>query len=50
MTEKKPTPNEYDNEIMDMLKHHAKNEKMEVRLHQPALDEETTPTVSPKNE
>ena len=50
MTEKKPTPQEYDNEIMDMLKYHAKNEKMEMRLHQPALDEKTTPTASPKNE
>ena len=45
MTEKKPTPEEYENEIMVMLKYHAKNEKMEERLYQPPLDEKTTPTA-----
>jgi len=33
----KPTPSEYDNEVMDMLKEHAKNEDRTVRLQQPAL-------------
>lgn len=37
MTEKKPTPEEYNNEIMDMLKKHAKNENMEERIKQPDL-------------
>ena len=37
MTEKKPTPKEYDNQIMDMLKKHAKNEDMEERIRQPDL-------------
>jgi len=37
MTEKKPTPEEYDNEVMDMLKIHAKNKKMEERIRQPDL-------------
>lgn len=39
MTEKKPTPEEYDNEVMDMLKIHAKNKKMEERIRQPDLQE-----------
>ncbi|KAL9955308.1 hypothetical protein ACROYT_G036614 [Oculina patagonica] len=39
MTEKKPTPDEYDNEVMDMLKNHAKNKKMEERIRQPDLQE-----------
>lgn len=39
MTEKKPTPEEYDNEVMDMLKTHAKNKKMEERIRQPDLQE-----------
>ncbi|XP_045176354.1 succinate dehydrogenase assembly factor 2, mitochondrial-like [Mercenaria mercenaria] len=33
----KPTPSEYDNSVMDMLKDHAKNEDRNVRLQQPAL-------------
>lgn len=37
MTEKKPTPKEYDNQVMDMLKKHAKNEDMEERIRQPDL-------------
>ncbi|KAF9801876.1 hypothetical protein SFRURICE_009729 [Spodoptera frugiperda] len=36
MVEKQPTPKEYDNEIMDMLKKHAKNEDR-VSLRQPNL-------------
>ncbi|XP_022829126.1 succinate dehydrogenase assembly factor 2-B, mitochondrial-like isoform X1 [Spodoptera litura] len=36
MVEKQPTPKEYDNEIMDMLKKHAKNED-KVSLRQPNL-------------
>lgn len=36
MVEKQPTPKEYDNEIMDMLKKHAKNEDR-VALSQPDL-------------
>ncbi|KAJ8726928.1 hypothetical protein PYW08_015325 [Mythimna loreyi] len=33
MVEKQPTPKEYDNEIMDMLKKHAKNEdKVSLRV------------------
>ena len=39
MTEKKPTPEEYNNEVMDMLKIHAKNKKMEERIRQPDLQE-----------
>uniref|UniRef100_A0A8D8FUD5 Succinate dehydrogenase assembly factor 2, mitochondrial n=1 Tax=Culex pipiens TaxID=7175 RepID=A0A8D8FUD5_CULPI len=33
----KPTPQEYDNEIMNMLKEHVKNANKEKRLCQPAL-------------
>jgi succinate dehydrogenase assembly factor 2 len=33
----KPTPEEYDNTVMDMLKNHAKNEQRDVRLRQPDL-------------
>ncbi|KAI5641972.1 flavinator of succinate dehydrogenase domain-containing protein [Phthorimaea operculella] len=36
MVEKQPTPKEFDNEIMDMLKKHAKNEQKEMRT-QPDL-------------
>ncbi|XP_026747037.1 succinate dehydrogenase assembly factor 2-A, mitochondrial-like [Trichoplusia ni] len=36
MVEKQPTPKEYDNEIMDMLKKHAKNEDR-LTLRQPNL-------------
>ena len=42
MTEKKPTPEEYDNEVMDMLKIHAKNKAMEERIRQPDLQEKWT--------
>jgi len=37
ITEKKTTPEEYDNQIMDMLKNHAKNKQMEERIRQPDL-------------
>eukprot|EP00112_Aurelia_sp_Birch-Aquarium-sp1_P025608 Seg859.14 transcript_id=Seg859.14/GoldUCD/mRNA.D3Y31 product="Succinate dehydrogenase assembly factor 2 mitochondrial" protein_id=Seg859.14/GoldUCD/D3Y31 len=46
MTEKKLTPPEYDNEIMDMLKKHARNENLEMRCTQPDLDEKTTPMAN----
>lgn len=36
-TGNKPTPEEYQNEVMDLLKHHTSNEDMEVRLRQPDL-------------
>lgn len=36
-TNVKPTPKEYDNEIMNLLKKHVKNEKKEKRLCQPDL-------------
>ncbi|XP_028157020.1 succinate dehydrogenase assembly factor 2-B, mitochondrial-like [Ostrinia nubilalis] len=36
IVEKKPTPSEFDNEIMDLLKKHAKNENRE-SLRQPNL-------------
>jgi len=38
MVDKKPTPKEFDNEVMDMLKKHAANEKYEVRNQQPPLN------------
>ncbi|XP_055535839.1 succinate dehydrogenase assembly factor 2, mitochondrial [Wyeomyia smithii] len=34
----KPTPPEYDNEIMTMLKDHVKNSNREQRYHQPNLN------------
>lgn len=37
-TSVKPTPQEYDNEIMDMLKKHVKNENREKRIRQPDLE------------
>ncbi|KAL4224576.1 Succinate dehydrogenase assembly factor 2 [Mactra antiquata] len=37
ITENKPTPPEYDNEVMNMLKEHTKNENRDVRLQQPDL-------------
>eukprot|EP00088_Acartia_fossae_P026025 TRINITY_DN26802_c0_g1_i1.p1 TRINITY_DN26802_c0_g1~~TRINITY_DN26802_c0_g1_i1.p1 ORF type:complete len:172 (-),score=29.00 TRINITY_DN26802_c0_g1_i1:286-765(-) len=37
-TETKPTPEEFDNVIMDMLKNHAKNENRESRITLPNLD------------
>ncbi|XP_055840257.1 succinate dehydrogenase assembly factor 2-A, mitochondrial isoform X2 [Episyrphus balteatus] len=36
-TKTKPTPTEYDNEIMDKLKIHVMNEQKEKRLRQPNL-------------
>ena len=33
----KPTPEEYDNEVMAMLKEHAKNKNGELRVTQPDL-------------
>ncbi len=36
-TGKKPTPVEYQSEIMDLLKTHASNPDMEVRIRQPDL-------------
>lgn len=38
-TNVKPTPAEYDNEIMNMLKLHASNKNKEQRLRQPGLYE-----------
>ncbi|XP_077994910.1 succinate dehydrogenase assembly factor 2, mitochondrial-like [Glandiceps talaboti] len=35
----KPTPEEYNSEVMDLLKKHAKNEDMENRTRQPDLEE-----------
>lgn len=37
-TNVKPTPPEYDNEIMAMLKEHVKNSDREQRFHQPNLN------------
>ncbi len=36
-TGKKPIPEEYQSEVMDMLKTHTSNENMESRLRQPDL-------------
>ncbi|XP_076288538.1 succinate dehydrogenase assembly factor 2-B, mitochondrial-like isoform X2 [Lasioglossum baleicum] len=36
-TEAKPTPPEFDNEVMDLLKKHIKNEDRQVRIMQPDL-------------
>lgn len=36
-TNVKPTPSEYDNEIMNMLKKHVSNENREMRVRQPDL-------------
>ncbi|XP_076664241.1 succinate dehydrogenase assembly factor 2, mitochondrial [Andrena cerasifolii] len=33
----KPTPSEFDNEVMDLLKKHIKNEDRQERIMQPAL-------------
>lgn len=38
-TNVKPTPAEYNNEIMDMLKKHVGNDRREQRLKQPGLYE-----------
>ena len=35
----KPTPEEYDNEVMNLMKEHAKNEERNERLRQPDLKE-----------
>ena len=37
ITEAKPTPQEYEGPVMDMLKVHAKNRNMDVRIRQPDL-------------
>jgi len=37
MTGNQPTPEEYNNKVMDLLKEHAKNEDMDVRIRQPDL-------------
>jgi succinate dehydrogenase assembly factor 2 len=36
-TKVKPTPDEYNNEIMDLLKKHVGNDRREQRLRQPGL-------------
>ena len=36
-TENKPTPEEYQSEIMDLLKEHAKNKEKDCRITQPPL-------------
>ena len=36
----KPTPEEYDNSVMDKLKKHTQNEDREVRLMMPGLPED----------
>ncbi|XP_067902949.1 succinate dehydrogenase assembly factor 2, mitochondrial isoform X1 [Heterodontus francisci] len=38
MTETKPTPPEFDNEVMALLKEFTKNRNMEQRIGQPSLD------------
>lgn len=38
-TNVKPTPDEYNNEIMDLLKKHVGNDRREQRLRQPGLYE-----------
>lgn len=35
--EVKPTPSEFDNEVMDLLKEHVKNKNRDARLTQPDL-------------
>ena len=37
ITGREETPTCFDNEVMDMLKEHSRNEKREVRLRQPDL-------------
>lgn len=37
ITGKEETPANYDNEVMDMLKSHAKNDQREARYRQPDL-------------
>nr|CAH7712534.1 unnamed protein product [Callosobruchus chinensis] len=36
-TDLKPTPEEYDHEVMDLLKTHCKNLNKELRIRQPDL-------------
>ncbi|VEN39328.1 unnamed protein product, partial [Callosobruchus maculatus] len=36
-TDLKPTPKEYDHEVMDLLKTHCKNLNKELRIRQPDL-------------
>ncbi|GAB0093815.1 Succinate dehydrogenase assembly factor 2-A, mitochondrial [Sergentomyia squamirostris] len=38
-TEKKPIPEEYNNEMMNLLRQHVKNEPREIRSKQPELGE-----------
>lgn len=38
-TKVKPTPEKYNNEIMDLLQSHTRNEKKEQRFRQPGLYE-----------
>lgn len=35
--EVKPTPEEFDNEVMDLLKEHVKNKNRDTRFRQPEL-------------
>ena len=37
MTGREETPAHYDNEVMDMLKSHARNDQLETRCYQPDL-------------
>ncbi|KAK6192832.1 hypothetical protein SNE40_004234 [Patella caerulea] len=37
VTGAKPTPDEYNHHVMDMLKEHTQNKDKDLRLHQPAL-------------
>ena len=39
MTGREETPSDYDNEVMDLLKEHARNEDREMRCRQPDLTE-----------
>ncbi|XP_038051296.1 succinate dehydrogenase assembly factor 2, mitochondrial-like [Patiria miniata] len=40
VTEHKPTPDEYQGDVMDLLKEHVSNVNMESRIRQPDLPEE----------
>jgi succinate dehydrogenase assembly factor 2 len=40
VTEHKPTPEEFEGEVMDLLKKHVSNVNMESRIRQPDLPEE----------
>lgn len=37
MTDNQPTPDEYNNHVMDLLKEHTRNDNMDVRIRQPDL-------------